>query len=208
MQVKKRRILIVSIFVLIFAALLGAAGTFALFSDSVTKTNHLQAGSLKIGLYRTSLTGTQLEEDGTLGDYENSERIDLTKTDENVFTMTNVCPLVSQTATLEVSNLGTTAFTYSVGVINVELDTESEAKSEALAEQIEITLTAGEETETFFLSEVPSNGKIISLGTMLVTDAPQTFSVTATFVDDENNNAAMSGSLTFDLIVNAIQAIN
>lgn len=200
---KKKSILVVAILILALAILSLTAGTFALFSDSASHTNHLQAGSLKIGLYRTNLEGTQLKEDGTLGNYSDDDRVDLTKSDAKMFNMTNICPLVSQTATVEITNLGTTAFTYSVTITDVDLG--DKAMAQALAEQIQVTVTSGDQTQSFYLSEVTEEGKSISLGTMLVTDKAASFTVKAEFVSGEGNNAAMNGDVSFDLVVNAIQ---
>ena len=47
---------------------------------------------------------------------------------------------------------------------------------------------------------------MVSLGRVLSGGAPLRFSVKAEFAEGENNHAAKSGELTFDLQVRAVQA--
>ena len=49
----KIKVLIASAFAIVGAAALVVAGTYALFSDSISIDNHLQAGTLKAKLERT-----------------------------------------------------------------------------------------------------------------------------------------------------------
>ena len=52
---KKLRALLSAALTIMLSVSIGAAGTYALFSDNVEVTNHLQAGTLELGLTRTKL---------------------------------------------------------------------------------------------------------------------------------------------------------
>lgn len=52
---KKLRALLSAALTIMLSVSIGVAGTYALFSDSVEVTNHLQAGTLELGLTRTKL---------------------------------------------------------------------------------------------------------------------------------------------------------
>lgn len=52
---KKLRALLSAALTIMLSVSIGVAGTYALFSDSAEVTNHLQAGTLELGLTRTKL---------------------------------------------------------------------------------------------------------------------------------------------------------
>ena len=52
---KKKRTILLSVMTAVLCLALVAGGTYALFSDQVTLTNHLEAGKLDITLTRTYL---------------------------------------------------------------------------------------------------------------------------------------------------------
>ena len=84
---KKLRALLSAALTIMLSVSIGVAGTYALFSDNVEVTNHLQAGTLELGLTRTKLvksvpdatTGMPTKtEDATTRDFSAA-------TSENVF---------------------------------------------------------------------------------------------------------------------------
>ena len=52
---KKLRALLSAALMIMLSVSIAVAGTYALFSDSVEVTNHLQAGTLELGLTRAKL---------------------------------------------------------------------------------------------------------------------------------------------------------
>jgi len=57
----KKRSVLLSVMTLVLCLALVAGGTYALFSDQVTLTNHLEAGTLDITLTRTKLVTKSLD---------------------------------------------------------------------------------------------------------------------------------------------------
>ncbi len=215
----KNKTLLYSLLSLCVCAALVVGGTFALFSDKVTVNNHLDAGNLDIGLHRTSLKKYELDETTGLmaNKPENTDKVDLTKDNNPVFTMTNAVPTSRYEATIEVSNLGSTAFDYGVRIL-WSANQNQDDNDETLAKQIRITITSTKLTApvVFMLSECA--GRDIPLGYLLKNTEAESFTVTAEFLNDidfnENtdnpdnhisNNSAMLATLTFDVQVYATQ---
>lgn len=118
-------------------------------------------------------------------------------------------------ADLKITNNGDTAFRYSISLKML-------GNSNALAEQLRVTVTHPDGTTTVkMLSEIVS-GLEIDTGKMKVGDREQSFNVRVEFVDDVDYNGALPSEATeddrmdndeaqtqtavFDLIVTAIQA--
>lgn len=203
---KRIKIALAALVVIALSVTAILATTFALFSDSVDTNNHIDAGTLKIDLYQTEMSGNRLEADGTFGEYPGlAEPINLREYDGKVFEMEKICPGIYRTADFEVRNAqSTTAFTYSVTVYGVEAEGET---SQALTSQMQITVTNGSAQTTFMLSEAATSGKTVELGTMLTTDTVKEFSVKAEFVNSDSNNDAKGGSVSFDIKVTATQLV-
>ena len=85
MSRRMRGVLLAAVLLMLCVSLI-AGGTYALFTDKVILTNHLQAGNLNITLKRTNLTSKTLNaETGFLVSREYTEDVDFTeKTDKNV----------------------------------------------------------------------------------------------------------------------------
>lgn len=187
-------------------------GTYALFSDSVTVNNHLAAGKLKVGLKMVGYQECVLGADGSLvtGEAEETD-IDLTATssdDITIFDAKNAVPGCWYQATLELTNNGDIAFDYGIRMIWDEEGATDKEKT--LAEQMQITVTVGQdELAKFMLSDYKTCGSAqngdISLGYMLKGDDAKTIVVKAEFVSGDNNNAAQESSVSFDLQVYATQ---
>ena len=123
---------------------IGVAGTYALFSDNVEVTNHLQAGTLELGLTRTKLvksvpdatTGMPTKtEDATARDFSAA-------TSENVFGIGDekIAPGSWYEVEMHVINKGTVAFNYRVAI---ELDSATTAENLAFAEQLTVYVNVG-----------------------------------------------------------------
>ena len=214
---KKKRVLLVSCSVILLCMSIIVGMTYALFTDSVSVNNHLKAGNLDITLTRTNLEYSVLNEDGELAVTEVTDDYNFTaSTNENVFGIDakdiRIVPGSYFDADMEIANNGNVAFTYSVGISLI-------GNSNALAEQLQVTVTHPDGTiTTKKLSEL-AGGLSISTGKMKVTDATQSFSVKIDFIDDVvananlangetpmDNDLAQTQSAVFDLVVTAVQA--
>lgn len=198
------RAICLSFTALVLSGVALAATTWSLFSDNREVNNHIEAGDLSVGLTLRSVSGTQTNAAGIPEYFERNTVVDLGKDSSPVFAFTNAIPGVAQNAVLEIENLGVSAFDCEVRVVT--LVAEGTAAT-ALAEQIRITVSAeGLTPVVFWLSEWEKPESVASLGRVLAGGLPLRFSVKAEFAEGENNNAAKSGELTFDLQVRAVQA--
>ena len=204
---KMKAVIISGVVVLLCIAALVVA-SFALFSDQKgSQDNHLQAGTLEVGLRRTKFVGFEKQSDGTFKKVENTESVDLTEDQNPVFSIESAIPGVYQEATLLVENKGSIPFNYEFSITNVEQGTADAAASAALCEQLQIIVTDATGAaicEPFLLSEASEVGAI-DLG-MLAAEASASFTVRVEFlVGDEADLSAMGGDVTFDLTVYAEQ---
>ena len=181
-----------------------AGMTFALFTDGDSVKNHLQAGDLEVLLTRTDLEYRYLSADGEWKTVTEEADLDFTtSTENNVFGLDSkdirIVPGSYFNADMQVDNVGNVAFTYEVSIKML-------GEVNALAEQLEVTVTKADgSTETKKLSEMV-NGHTIMAGRMLEDDAPQTFNVDVYFTDDTAiNNAAQTQLAEFDLVIIATQ---
>ncbi len=221
---RKEKTLLYCILSLSLCTTIVVGATHALFTDSVTVNNHLSAGNLKVGLERVSYKEWALNEEGTLALKTDGTPIDLTQDGTEIFTVENAVPTCEYEATIEVSNLGSTAFDYGMRILWTNQE-DAEANDIALANQMQITVTSSKiadddadgKTESgvnyvqFMLAECAQGNIDLDLGYLLKQNGQSTkdsFTVNAFFVnsDVENvNNAAMDGTLTFDVQVYATQ---
>ena len=143
----KSKAIITTILLALMSAIILVTASVALFSKSVTVENYLQAGTLEVGLARTSLRGQIPDADGVLQqETTSSDRVDLTAAqtdDENdsVFTFgTSGVPGMWQEATLEIENRGNVAFDYSVAFFFTSTP-EAGSAEERLAGKLLVTVT-------------------------------------------------------------------
>lgn len=201
---KRKRVLILSCATILLCMSIVVGMTYALFTDTVSVKNHLQAGNLDVSLKRTSLSYATLDENGVLTTVTNDTAYDFTETTEkNIFGLESekvkIVPGSFFEATLQLDRHDSVAFHYSVAITQLE-------GSSDLAEQINVTITKNDGTTvTKKLSEM-AGGETISMGSMDGTDTTESFVVRVEFKDDANNNAAKLQTVTFDLIVKAEQA--
>ena len=205
----QKRALIVSAAIILLCLTVIVGLTFALFTDGDQVKNHLQAGDLEILLTRTNLEYRYLDTQGQWkvatveGDFDFT-----TSNDDNVFGLDSrnivIVPGCYFNADMKVENVGNVAFTY---YVRIDLrGQEEDTKVNALAEQLDVTITYADGTVTKNALSEMLNGHTVLAGTMLENDPAQTFNVEVYFRDDTTiNNAAQTQLAEFDLIVSAVQ---
>lgn len=199
-----RKLLLACLTVLACIALI-VAGTYALFTANPHVTNHLAAGNLTATLTRDNLETVLLNENGNLTKTTDPNDVDFTgATEETLFGLkdgTVIAPGCSLKADMILSNKGSVAFTYWIEIV-------LNSDSNELAQQLEVQVVAGEKTVTQSLSEGPTLGSEgTPIGTVTLTAPTAAFTVTVTFKDDPNNNAAQNQEVDIDLIVHATQDV-
>lgn len=230
---KKTRTLLLSTMIIMLCVLIISASSFALFTDSASIENHLEAGKLDLKLIRVGATHSYLDSEGYIStkSYVNAQVLpngeyaykDFTDpTDENVFGLaggTKIVPKGYFVANMMLQNAGNVAYNF-----NVEIEWDSNAATEdaqkELSKQIKVTFTEYDangnvkSTTTRMLYEMTGNNAKFMSGTMDNVDykADRKFDVKVEFVDDDvvtsvNNNLAMDATVYFDLHVTAEQAI-
>ena len=223
MTTKKRSVLLTVLTLMLCTALV-AGGTYALFSDEVTLQNHMQAGELNVGLYRTKLVAKALDPaTGLLTDGTPDTTIvnfsDPENNDENVFGLTasdKIVPECVYTADMLIVNNTDVAFGYWVELVfNTEgpVAQPYDSFDKALAEQLEVTIIIGENTTG---ESHPVKGSAGTFGSdtdplgVLTKEAGKnnakfTISVKFLGLDNATNNKAQGGASFFDVIVHAVQ---
>ena len=201
---RKKRALLVSCSIIMLCMCIIVGSTYALFTDSATVKNHLKAGNLDVTLTRTNLEYRVLDEYGMLKTTTVGTTEDFTgATGENVFgidaTDMKIVPGSYFDATMELANGGNVAFNYMVTIKLI-------SGSNALAEQIDVTITHPDNTKTEVSLDQLIAGLEITVGTMKNGDTVQTFGVRVDFPDQADNNDAKDLAVVFDLIVTATQA--
>lgn len=189
------------------------AGTFALFSDTVKVTNHLQSGTLDVTLERVSATKTILSPDGYLTEVTvGSEDFSDANTD-NLFgleTGDKIVPGSVLNANMTIKNDSTVAFGYYVKVVLSSAD--GKVSDQTLASQLKVTVT-GDRTVSTKLSEGVFVGGENDFIAKVGVGEQKTFSVKVEFVNDSidttvDNNEAMAKNVYVDFIVYAVQQLS
>ena len=216
---RKRTVLVSTAIILLCMSII-VGMTWALFTDTKTVNNHLQAGDLSITLLRTELTKTMLDGKGYLDTVEvqktTDEPVDFSENDpndtadDNVFGIEEgetIVPGTKYVAVMKIENHSDVAFGYWI-----EIKCSDESKQEDLAKQLKVTVTTSTDSYDFVANGLivkPEQGYIeaVEVGADDVY-----FTVTVEFVDlglDADgvgaNNSAKNDTVDFDLIVNAVQ---
>ena len=209
----RKRALIVSGAIILLCMTIIAGTTWALFTDTQTVSNHLQAGDLKISLARTELTKRTLNSVGKLVTSDpDTTRLDFSNpTDENVFGIVEnekIVPGTKYVAKMEISNKSDVAFGYWV-----EIKCTDATAGEHLAKQLKVTVNTGTEATAFVNEGLVVKGENDGYVDELLINESKTFTVTVEFLDSdvaenniESNDLAKGENLSFDLIIHAVQA--
>lgn len=209
----RKRALIVSTSVILLCMTIIAGMTWALFTDTQTVSNHLQAGDLAITLKRTELTKTTLDASGYLTTAPTDKTtVDFTNpTDENVFgigTDEKIVPGAKFVATMQIENQSDVAFGYWIEIVCTD-----KTAGEDLAKQLKVTVNTGSDQSGFVGDGLIVKGADGGNVGELAVGASETFTITVEFLDSaiaENNiadnNLAQKQELDFDLVVHAVQA--
>ena len=215
---RKRTVLVSTAIILLCMSII-VGMTWALFTDTKTVNNHLQAGDLSITLLRTELTKTMLDGKGYLDTVEvqktTDEPVDFSENDpndtadDNVFGIEEgetIVPGTKYVAVMKIENHSDVAFGYWI-----EIKCSDESKQEDLAKQLKVTVTTSTDSYDFVANGLivkPEQGYIeaVEVGADDVY-----FTVTVEFVDlglDADgvgaNNSAKNDTVDFDLVVNAV----
>ena len=195
-MVKKIKMLFLSCLTIMLCISAIAVGTYALFSQEVTITNHLQAANLGFKLERTYIENTiggipqaPVDESANPTDFTSA-------TTENIFGLTQndyVVPTDSLTVTLKLTNTGNIAFKYWVELANFQGEV-------AFKDQLSIELL--KEDGTAYDGGTEANPIIVQAGATALT-----FKVKVTFKDLSTNNDVMNKEVSFDLVVKAVQLV-
>ena len=219
-SINRKRTLIVAGAVILLCTIVIVGMTYALFTDTETVKNHLQAGDLSITLKRTKLTKTTLDSEGYLVEMQPivQDVYFSQPTNENVFGLTTdangvvtekIVPGSKFVAEMEISNESDVAFGYWIEIV-----CKDKTQGAHLAEQVKVTVKTNSDNAAFVGSglKVGSDSNFIDV---IEVDASGTFTVTVEFVDagytfengvlSSTNNNAKNESLDFDLVVYAIQ---
>lgn len=221
---KKKRSVLLTVLTLMLCVALVAGGTYALFSDEVKLQNHMQAGELNVGLYRTKLVAKALDpKTGLLTDgTPDTTRInfsDPANNDVNVFGLTEndkIVPECVYTAEMLIVNNTDVAFGYWIEIVfNTEGPTAQpyDDFDKALAEQLEVTVLIGDnttgESKPIKGAAGPFGSESAPLGILTKeagkNEAEFTISVKFRGLDHETNNKAQGGAIFFDVVVHAVQ---
>ncbi len=177
-------------------------GTYALFTSKATVNNHVQAGSLKVGMSRVGYTQYIPDDDGLMHEVFDDTDIDLVQSAQSVFAVENAVPGCWYEAEISVTNENVVAFTHGVRIL---WDEEKATEKQAIfASQMEITVTYDGGEKSFLLTECELQKNEVDLG-LLLKDESKSFTVKAAFLDQENNNAVQEEKILFDVQVFAVQ---
>ena len=221
----RKRALLVSASIILLCMTIIVGMTWALFTDTQSVTNHLKAGDLQITLKRTELTKTTPDASGYLDEVKVQKATDPAvdfsdPTDENVFDVQTdslgnvtekIVPGSKFVAKMEITNDSSksdVAYDYWIEIVlNVEGLSEKEIEALKLDEQLQVTVDSemANDPKPQTLDKGLAVGSAKSpIGTLTLGDS-DTFTVTLEFLDLGTNNLAKTQSLTFDLIVHAVQ---
>lgn len=212
------RAVFLSMVAIVLCALLLVTGSYALFTDSVSIKNHLQAGTMKVQLWRVGLQNKMLNDNGVLEPQTpNTTPVNFTEaTNENVFGLVDGDTIVPETelkATMELRNANTVAFNYYITIAPTKIDATTESDA-TFWSQLEVSVVANGVTygDADVVNGVLCIGSATSpLGPVYAgTETQPTtaqFDVNVKFKDLSNNNDAQGKKVAFDLVVYAVQAI-
>lgn len=208
----RKRTLLVSSAVILLCMTIIVGMTFALFTDTATVKNHLQAGDLDITLKRTSLTKTTLDSTGKLVESDpDTDVVDFSNsTDESVFGLVEnekIVPGTKYVAKMQIENHSDVAFGYWVEIV-----CSDKTNGEDLAKQLKVTVNTGADSSAMINDGLTVGRSGAYVDELLIGETAE-FTVTVEFLDSfvadnniDHNDLAQGENLTFDLVVHAVQA--
>ncbi len=219
---KVRTMLLASVMIMLCTSVI-VGGTYALWSDQVSVKNHLSAGSLKVELKRTYLEKFALDSEGS-GHLTKTVDDKETSTTANMFGISNddvIVPSTYYAARLKLTNSGDVAINY---VVSIEVDKNSDVelakqiivhvgdKQKAIFDESNGYSMSPNDTDCQYLVKETNNGKIDYLtneiGSGSLNKKQETeFWVEVLYLDLNNNNDSQNQKLSFDIYVDATQAI-
>ena len=208
----RKRALLVSASVILLCMTIIVGMTWALFTDTQKVTNHLQAGDLSITLKRTELTKTTLNAQGKLvtSDPDTTTKNFSNPTDENVFGIVEgekIVPGTKYVAKMQVENHSDVAFGYWIEIVCTDKTNGAD-----LAKQLRVTVNTGTDASASVNDGLTVGSSSNYVGELII-GATAEFTVTVEFLDSfvaenniDHNDLAQGESLSFDLVVHAVQA--
>lgn len=210
-MIRTKIIAISTAVIVLLAAMLGTT-TYALFSDEEEVPNRLQAGTLELGLWRTSLTTETVEADGTLSVRTDDTETDLTQAASPLFDLNKIVPGLRQSATIKIVNKGTVAFSYTLDFVIQSGEGGENARK--FAEQISIRVTRLSDSQIVAdgvsLASFANGDAAIDLGIMSGkgqdgAEISESYALDVSFRNDVDNNGAKGGKVDFDIVIRAVQ---
>ena len=210
----RTRTLLMSCLVILLNLTLIVGVTWALFTDTQKVSNHLQAGDLSITLKRTELTKTTLNANGYLVELPTDTTVVnfSNPTDANVFGLgenEKIVPGSKFVAKMDIANNSDVAFGYWIEIVCTDQKIGAN-----LAKQLKVTVNTGSDASAFVNDGLTVKGEDGYIGELAI-GATAAFTVTVEFLDSfvaenkiESNELAKGESLSFDLVVHAVQATN
>lgn len=208
----RKRALLVSASVILLCMTIIVGMTWALFTDTQKVNNHLQAGDLSITLKRTELTKTTLNAQGKLvtSAPDTTTKNFSNPTDENVFGIVEgekIVPGTKYQASMQIENHSDVAFGYWIEIVCTDKTNGAD-----LAKQLKVTVNTGSDASASVNDGLTVGSSSNYVGELII-GATAEFTVTVEFLDSfvaENgighNDLAQGDSLSFDLVVHAVQA--
>ena len=208
----RKRALLVSASVILLCMTIIVGMTWALFTDTQKVNNHLQAGDLSITLKRTELTKTTLNAEGKLvtSAPDTTTKNFSNPTDENVFGIVDgekIVPGTKYQASMQVENNSDVAFGYWIEIVCTDKTNGAD-----LAKQLKVTVNTGSDASASVNDGLTVGSSSNYVGELII-GATAEFTVTVEFLDSfvaenniDHNDLAQGESLSFDLVVHAVQA--
>lgn len=208
----RKKALLVSTAIILLCMTIIVGMTWALFTDTKTVSNHLQAGDLSITLKRTELTKTTLNAQGKLvtSAPDTTTKNFSNPTDENVFGIVEgekIVPGTKYQASMQIENHSDVAFGYWIEIVCTDKTNGAD-----LAKQLKVTVNTGADASASVNDGLTVGSSSNYVGELII-DATAEFTVTVEFLDSfvaenniDHNDLAQGESLSFDLVVHAVQA--
>ena len=208
----RKRALLVSASVILLCMTIIVGMTWALFTDTQKVTTHLRAGDLSITLKRTELTKTTLNAQGKLvtSAPDTTTKNFSNPTDENVFGIVDgekIVPGTKYQASMQIENHSDVAFGYWIEIVCTDKTNGAD-----LAKQLKVTVNTGSDASASVNDGLTVGSSSNYVGELII-GATAEFTVTVEFLDSfvaenniDHNDLAQGESLSFDLVVHAVQA--